>query len=203
MFISNKIFIVRIIIERCSVVVNWVSFFAKLMLLTPRRCLARMCETAVRKWGAMLNLSKKILVAIDGSPASDKAAEEAVRLASATSTERFRSTLYAVIVLPSKDAPALTDLSLAPARNRKDDWEERQRRIFYVVDKAASEGNIHLRKEIIYGEIDEAILDFAAGEECDVIVIGSTGKGRMLRALRGSISARVALNARCSVYIVR
>jgi nucleotide-binding universal stress UspA family protein len=203
MFISNKIFIVRIIIERCSVVVNWVSFFAILMLLTPRRGLARMCETAVRKWGEMLNLSKKILVAIDGSPASDKAAEEAVRLASATSTERFRSTLYAVIVLPSKDAPALTDLSLAPARNRKDDWEERQRRIFYVVDKAASEGNIHLRKEIIYGEIDEAILDFAAGEECDVIVIGSTGKGRMLRALRGSISARVALNARCSVYIVR
>ncbi len=151
----------------------------------------------------MLNLSKKILVAIDGSPASDKAAEEAVRLAAATSTERFRSTLYAVIVLPSKEAPALTDLSLAPARERKDDWEERQRRIYYVVDKAATEGNVHLRKEIIYGEIDEAILKFAASEECDVIVIGSTGKSRMLRALRGSISSRVALNADCSVYIVR
>lgn len=151
----------------------------------------------------MLKLSKKILVAIDGSPASDKAAEEAVRLAASASSERLRSTLYAVIVLPSKEAPALTDLSLAPARNRKDDWEERQRRIFYVVDKAAAEANVHLRKEIIYGEIDEAILKFSASEECDVIVIGSTGKGRMLRALRGSISSRVALNAGCSVYIVR
>ena len=151
----------------------------------------------------MLNLSKKILVAIDGSPASDKAAEEAVRLASATSTERFRSTLFAVIVLPAKEAPALTDLSIAPVRNRKDDWEERQRRIFYVVDKAASESNVHLRKEIIYGEIDEALLKFAEQEECDVIVIGSTGKNRLLRALRGSISTKVALNARCSVYIVR
>jgi len=30
----------------------------------------------------MLKLSKKIIVAIDGSPQSDKAAEEAVRLAS-------------------------------------------------------------------------------------------------------------------------
>lgn len=151
----------------------------------------------------MLNLNKKILVAIDGSPASDKAAEEAVRLAAATSTERFRSTLFAVIVLPSKDTPALTDLTLAPARERKDDWEERQRRIFYVVDKAAKEENVHLNKEIIYGEVDEAILKFAAREECDVIVIGSTGKGRMLRALRGSVSSRVALNAHCSVYIVR
>ncbi|NOY12529.1 MAG: universal stress protein, partial [Deltaproteobacteria bacterium] len=133
----------------------------------------------------MLNLSKKILVAIDGSPASDKAAEEAVRLAAASSSERFRSTLYAVIVLPAKEAPALTELSPAPSRNRKDDWEERQRRIFYVVDKAATEANVHLRKEIIYGEIDEALLRFAEHEECDVIVIGSTGKGRMLRVLRG------------------
>ena len=151
----------------------------------------------------MLNLSKKIMVAIDGSPASDKAAEEAVRLAAASSTERFRSTLCAVIVRPSKDAPALTDLSLAPARNRIDDWEERKERIFYVVDKSATDANVHLRKEIIYGEIDEALLSYAEKEECDVIVIGSTGKGRVMRALRGSISTKVALNARCSVYVVR
>lgn len=151
----------------------------------------------------MLNLSKKIIVAIDGSPASDKAAEEAVRLAAATSSGRFRSILYAVIVLPSREAPALTELSVAPARQRKDDWAERQQRIFYVVDKAATEADVCLRKEVIYGEIDEALLKFAGQEECDVIVIGSTGKGRMLRALRGSISTKVALKARCSVYIVR
>lgn len=151
----------------------------------------------------MLNLSKKILVAIDGSPASDKAAEEAVRLAAASSSERFRGILYAVIVRPSRNAPALTDLSLAPARNRVDDWEDRKERIFYVVDRAASEANLHLRKEIIYGEVDEALMKFAEQEECDAIVIGSTGKGRMMRALRGSISTKIALNARCSVYIVR
>lgn len=151
----------------------------------------------------MLNLSKKILVAIDGSPASDKAAEEAVRMTAATSSGHFRSTLYAVIVLPAKEAPALTDLTLAPSRNRVDDWEDKQRRIFYVVDKAAVEANVQLRKEVVYGEVDEALLQFADQEECDVIVIGSTGKGRVLRALRGSVSSRVALNASCSVYIVR
>lgn len=162
-----------------------------------------MCESCLGKWSNMLNLSKKILVAIDGSPASDKAAEEAVRLAAGTSGEHFRSTLYAVIVLPAKEAPALTDLSLAPKRGRVDDWEDKKRRIFYVVDKAATEANVHLRQEIIYGEVDDALLKFAAEEECDVIVIGSTGKGRLLRALRGSVSSRVAMNANCSVYIVR
>jgi nucleotide-binding universal stress UspA family protein len=151
----------------------------------------------------MLNLSKKILVAIDGSPASDKAAEEAVRLAAATSREGLRSTLYAVIVLPAKEAPALTDLSLVPNRNRTNNWEEKKRRIFYVVDKAAAEANVLLRKEIIYGEVDAALLEFSHQEDCDVIVIGSSGKGRLLRVLRGSVSSRVALNASCSVYIVR
>lgn len=151
----------------------------------------------------MLNLSKKILVAIDGSPASDKAAEEAVRMAAATSTERFRSTLYAVIVLPDRESPTLTDLSIAPSRRRKNDWEEKQRRIYYVVEKAATEAGVELRKELAYGEVDEALLKFAERNGCDVIVIGSTGKKSVLRTLRGSISSRVALGANCSVYVVR
>lgn len=150
----------------------------------------------------MLNLSKKILVAIDGSPPSDKAAEEAVRLAVASSTEHFRSTLHAVIVRPSKDDPSLHDLY--PGRGGAlADWKSREQRIFYVVDKAASEAGIPLRREVVYGEVDEQLLQFAEREECDLIVIGSSGKGRLRRVLQGSMSTRVALNARCSVYIVR
>ena len=56
----------------------------------------------------MLNLSKKILVAIDGSPQSDKAAEEAVRLAMASGS-RFKSKVYAILVLPGMRAPSFTD----------------------------------------------------------------------------------------------
>lgn len=151
----------------------------------------------------MLNLSKKVLVAIDGSPASDKAAEEAVRMVAAASNEHFRGTLYAVIVRSSKDPSPLLDQSMEPVRHWVKDWDERKKRIFYVVDKAAAEANVHLQKEIIYGEVDEALLKFAEQQECDVIVIGSSGKGRLVRALRGSVSHKVAHNARCSVYIVR
>ena len=56
----------------------------------------------------MLTLSKKIIVAIDGSPQSDKAAEEAVRLAS-ISGPKFKSQLYAILVLPSMKTPTFTD----------------------------------------------------------------------------------------------
>jgi len=50
--------------------------------------------------------------------------------------------------------------------------------------------------------VDE-LLDFAAREEIDVIVIGSTGKGFLKRKVLGSVSDKVVRNARCSVYVVR
>ena len=150
----------------------------------------------------MLNLSKKIVVAIDGSPPSDKAAEEAVRLTLASSTEHFKGLLSAVIVRPAKDDPALHDLY--PGRGGQlSEWKLRQERIFYVVDKAAAEAGIQLRKEVLYGEVGEQLLQFSEREDCDLIVIGSSGKGRLRRALQGSVSTRIALNARCSVYVVR
>jgi nucleotide-binding universal stress UspA family protein len=151
---------------------------------------------------SMFDLSQNILVAIDGSAPSDKAAETAVRLAQSTSTAHFKSILFAVVVRPARDDPSLHDHYFGGS-GKLADWEARQQRIFYVVDKAAAETGIQLRKAIVYGEVDEQLLQFAEAECCDLIVIGSATKGRLLRTLKGSVSARVAMKARCSVYIVR
>ncbi|KIH76231.1 Nucleotide-binding universal stress protein, UspA family [Geoalkalibacter ferrihydriticus] len=150
----------------------------------------------------MLNLSKKILVAIDGSPQSDKAAEEAVRLAVASGT-RFRSKIYAIIVLPGTRAPSFTDFMPSPPPTERPGWEEQRKRIFYVVEKVAAETGVALENVVVYGDAAEEILAFAEQEEISVIVIGSSGAGRVKRALLGSVSTKVALHARCSVYIVR
>lgn len=150
----------------------------------------------------MLNLGKKILVAIDGSPQSDKAAEEAVRLAAASGT-RFKSKVYAILVLPSMRTPSFTDFFPSPPATERPDWEEKRKRIFYVVEKAATEAGIPLESVVVYGDAAEEINAFAEEKEADVIVIGSSGKGRMKRALLGSVSAKVASHAHCSVYIVR
>jgi len=150
----------------------------------------------------MLNLSKKIVVAIDGSPQSDKAAEEAIRLASASGT-RFKSKVYAILVLPGSRTPSFTDFFPAPPATELPGWEEKRKRIFYVVEKAASEGGIPIENVVVYGDASEEILAFAEDQDVDVIVIGSSGAGRMKRALLGSVSTKVAMHARCSVYIVR
>lgn len=145
----------------------------------------------------MLTLDKKILVAIDGSPQSDKAAEEAVRQAVAGGG---RNKLYAVMVLPTlAKSPFLPN---TPMAERKD-WEDRRRRAFMVIEQAAAEAGIEIENVIVYGDPVEELLRQARGLHCDLVVIGSSGKGVVKRALEGSVSTKVTLKADCSVLLVR
>ncbi len=151
---------------------------------------------------AMLSLRKKILVAIDGSPLSDKAAEEAVRLA-AGNTSQFKSKVYAMLVLPNAPRTTFTDFVPPKPVTETEQWGELRDKIFYVVEKNAEEAGIPLEVKIAYGDPADELINFAAGEEVDVIVIGSTGKGFLKRKVLGSVSDKVVRNAKCSVYVIR
>ncbi|MBC8018012.1 MAG: universal stress protein [Verrucomicrobia bacterium] len=150
----------------------------------------------------MLNLRKKILVAIDGSPQSDKAAEEAVRMAYGNRSQ-FKSCVYAMLVLPNAPTSTYTDFVPTAPLTETEKWDELRRRIFYVVEKCASEIDVPLEMIVEYGEPADKLIEFARREQVDVIVIGSSGKGFIQRRIKGSVSHRVATAAGCSVYIVR
>jgi len=150
----------------------------------------------------MLTLRKKILVAIDGSPMSDKAAEEAVRLA-ACNQSQFKSKVFAILVLPNAPRTTFTDFVPPKPVTETEQWEELRNKIFYVVEKSAAETNIPLEIRVAYGDPVEELLGYAEREEIDVIVIGSTGKGFLKRKLLGSVSDKVVRNSKCSVYVVR
>ena len=150
----------------------------------------------------MLHLRKKILVAIDGSPLSDKAAEEAVRMA-ACNPGPLKSTIYALLVLPNAPRNTFTDFVPSPPITETEKWQELKERIFYVIEKNAAEANVALEITVAYGNPADELLAFAEKEEIDVIVIGSTGKGFLKRKVLGSVSHSVVKNARCSVYVVR
>jgi nucleotide-binding universal stress UspA family protein len=150
----------------------------------------------------MLNLSKKILVAIDGTPQSDKAAEEAVRMA-IENRSQHKSQIYAMLVLPNAPAAGYTDFVPATPVTETEKWDDLRQRIFFVIEKCTSENEVPLEMIVQYGEPSEKLLEFAKQEEVDVIVIGSSGKGFIERKLKGSVSHKVASSAPCSVYIVR
>jgi nucleotide-binding universal stress UspA family protein len=150
----------------------------------------------------MLMLSKKILVAIDGSPQSDKAAEEAIRLAS-QSGPKLPGQVFAVVVLPGLKSPSFTDFLPSKPPTEEPGWQEKRDRLFYVVEKAAREAGIPCESLVLYGDPAEELIHFAREKSCDVIVIGSSGKGMVKRTLLGSVSSKVALQAQSSVFIVR
>ena len=150
----------------------------------------------------MLNLRKKILVAIDGSPQSDKAAEEAVRLAAGNQSQ-FKSLVFALLVLPNAPTSTYTDFVPSAPMTETEKWDELRQRIFYVVEKCPADHAIPLEMIVEYGDPAEKLIDFAKRESIDVIVIGSSSKGFIQRRIKGSISHKVASSAPCSVYIVR
>lgn len=150
----------------------------------------------------MLNLRKKILVAIDGSPQSDKAAEEAVRLAVGNQSP-LKSRIYALLVLPNAPTSNYTDFVPSAPMTETNKWDELRERLFYVIEKFAAEHDIPLEMIVEYGDPADKIISLAKREEIDVIVIGSSGKGFIERRVKGSVSHKVASNAGCSVFIVR
>ena len=150
----------------------------------------------------MLNLRKKILVAIDGSPQSDKAAEEAVRMAFGSGSQ-FKSQIYAMLVLPNAPTATYTDFVPSAPVTETAKWDDLRRRIFYVIEKCASEHNVALEMIVKYGAPADKLIEFAKKEQVDVIIIGSSGKSFLQRRIRGSVSHKVASKAHCSVYLVR
>lgn len=150
----------------------------------------------------MLSLRKKILVAIDGSPMSDKAAEEAIRIAAGNQAQ-FKSKVYALLVLPNAPRTTFTDFVPPKPITETEQWAKMREKIFYVIEKSADEAGIPLEIKVAYGDPADELLSLANKENIDVIVIGSTGKGFLKRKVLGSVSDRVIKNARCSVYLVR
>ena len=141
---------------------------------------------------------KKILVAIDGSPMSDKAAEEAVRLA-AGNTSQFKSKVYAMLVLPNAPRSTFTDFVPSKPVTETEQWSELRDKIFYVVEKNAAEAAIPLEIKVAYGDPVDELLGFAEKEEIDVIVIGSTGKGFFRFGSKSPSASSLALSCRnCS-----
>jgi nucleotide-binding universal stress UspA family protein len=75
-----------------------------------------------------------------------------------------------------------------------------------AADAAATsllERSLDIEVRVRRGSPGEAILNQAAAESADLIVVGSHGRGGIARFLLGSVSERVARYAHCSVLVAR
>jgi nucleotide-binding universal stress UspA family protein len=86
-------------------------------------------------------------------------------------------------------------------------WQEKKLVIEKALSRIAHEvrwGHPEVETELLESEdVSQAILESAAREASDLIVLGHKGKGSIDRFLLGSVAAQIAHHARCSVLAVR
>ncbi len=144
---------------------------------------------------------KKILVPIDGSPASLNAADKAVELAKKYSSEviflsvvdtRFTYTydVGGIISIPM-DKPNFTQQLMNLQSEILD---------FYFTKFNSPE--IIIKKVVLSGEPNEEIIKYASIEKCDLIVMGRRGFSKVKRFFVGSITQRVIADSPCPVLVV-
>jgi nucleotide-binding universal stress UspA family protein len=137
---------------------------------------------------------ERILVAIDGSDASDRAFAKSIELADVTDAQ-----LTALAIEGPLPAYAATVGEVDEVKREKD--------IFFSAlamraREQAEQFGVELAVELRAGHAAEVISDFAARGGFDLIVLGH--RGHFLRDhLLGSTADRVAEHAPCPVMIVR
>ena len=156
------------------------------------------------------NRISKILVAIDGSKHSMKAADLALEMAKkeSISPQKIGSELTALTVLDvSKPRRFLSSFITAPTYGLRELEEERNAAKHWMdtVQKKAEEIKIPFRSEIIEGLVsaEATIVDYAESHEIDLIVIGTRGRTGFSKVLLGSVASRVVEYAHCSVIVVK
>jgi nucleotide-binding universal stress UspA family protein len=137
-----------------------------------------------------------ILVATDGSPASQDAIELAVELASEHGSE-----VHFVHVVPTIDlAPAITvgDVGAAfPHEPSQHDYT-----LLAEAAAFAGERGIAATTALLGGSTAEEIVSYADSHEVDMTIVGSRGHGAISSALLGSVSLSVLGASKRPVLIV-
>jgi nucleotide-binding universal stress UspA family protein len=127
---------------------------------------------------------KTILVAVDGSQSSNKAARLAADIAL-----KFGAKLTFVHVVPKLVLPPdVYGLTLAEVEREHRSYAEK------IIEKTAAtirEPALETATTILYGSPAEAIAEEAAAADVGMVVVGSRGYGAVARVFLGSVSDRL------------
>ncbi len=127
---------------------------------------------------------KRILVAVDGSECSQKAARMAADIAL-----RFGSRLTLVYVVPQMLLPPdVYGLTLVEAEREHAAYAEK------LLGEAAvklGEPGVQVDTQVLFGPPAETIAEAARAPDASLVVVGSRGRGAVARMFLGSVSDRL------------
>ena len=137
---------------------------------------------------------KKILVPTDGSEFAKKAQKHALFLAKVSGAE--------IIAVSVTENNFVNGLPLDDEVHQLNQiLNERSHENLEEFDKL-NEDDIKMNHVIREGSPARVILDVAAEEQVDLIVMGSSGKSGFDRFIMGSVADKVVNSAKCAVLVV-
>jgi len=136
----------------------------------------------------------EILLAADGSDDADAAADHAIDHA-----DRYDATLHLVYVVETRTAydNAIVDPETVASNLRKEGRET----LDAIAERATSAG-VETTTEILEGVPHEAIENYAAEHDVDLILLGTQGRSAFKRALLGSTTDNIVRSRVAPVLVV-
>jgi nucleotide-binding universal stress UspA family protein len=142
---------------------------------------------------------RKILVPIDGSEASLKAARYAIKIAKQEKAKLLCiHALGTPVYITEYRSPLLLPSYYEAGKKLSEEWFTKVREI---ASKEAVNVNTELIMEVV--SVIDAIVSYASEKDVDLIVIGTRGRTGVKRFLLGSIADGVVSHAHCPVLVVR
>ncbi|ELY68111.1 universal stress protein [Natrinema versiforme] len=144
-------------------------------------------------------MARHVLVAVDDSKQSTEALEFAC-------TEYPEATITAIYALDPGEFYAVSGVEGTAMANYDEiqgRHEERAEEILETAREQAAEHGVDLETEHVVGGVSRSIVDYAAENGVDHIVVGSHGRTGASRILLGSVAETIARRSPVPVTIVR
>ncbi len=144
---------------------------------------------------------RKILVPLDGSPLAEAALPHALEMAQLGGAE---IALVRVPVLHVAPLPPTVGETLPDAQEQYDD--RLYQHIKDYLDHVAArlhESGVTVSTDLRYGNVAEAVLDYADEIGADLIVRSTHGRTGVARWLLGSVANKIVQGATCPVLLIR
>ncbi|WP_024537061.1 universal stress protein [Comamonas badia] len=145
---------------------------------------------------------KRILIATDGSPLSQKAVASGLALAAMT-----RARVIALKVVPRYPRNffdgGLT-LDVLEIKRIEEQWSAQAHELLAKVKKAGTEDGVMVKTIVAKSDlVAEAIIAAAKKHDCDLIVMASHGRKGVKRVLLGSETLNVLTHSEIPVLVLR
>jgi nucleotide-binding universal stress UspA family protein len=139
----------------------------------------------------------RIVLAVDGSPISTRAARHVASLHKALADKPEVIVLYA-------DAPLLRSVAMSLGTRGVDKYHADNGRFALKGAKPVlSRAGVAFIEKVLVGDPAPTILKFIKSSKCDLLVMGSHGRGAFKNLVLGSVATKILSMCEVPVTIVR